>query len=246
MRIDRTVVGKAESGERPPSDPVLKAWIEECRIENVELVLVLAELARAADDNNEPIPAWFADYAADIEPVAHTIKTWQGMIMPGLLQTPSYARALFESMGYDAATIDARVAARIKRQSILDRADPVSLWVVLDDAVLRRCVGSETVMHEQLSYLAERATAHNIGVQVVPAENGANAGCVGALTIASVAGKPDVAVIEGVQDTVSEMQELVRSALSIFDRVRLDALPGSASLNVIMEAAKNYDGNGLA
>jgi transcriptional regulator with XRE-family HTH domain len=87
MRIDRTVVGKAESGERPPSDPVLKAWIEECRIENVELVLVLAELARAADVNNEPIPSWFADYAADIEPVAHTIKTWQPVVVHGLLQT---------------------------------------------------------------------------------------------------------------------------------------------------------------
>jgi transcriptional regulator with XRE-family HTH domain len=142
LRIDRTVVGKAESGERPPSAPVLKAWIEECHIENVELVLVLAELARAGDDSHEPIPAWFADYAEDIEPAAHTIKTWHGMIIPGLLQTPGYARALFESMGYDAATIDARVEARIKRQSILDRADPV----LSGSCSMTRCCGAASVL----------------------------------------------------------------------------------------------------
>jgi transcriptional regulator with XRE-family HTH domain len=247
LSIDRTVVGKAESGDRPPSDPVLKAWIEACHIDNVELVTTLAELARAGDDNNDPIPSWFSSYAEDIEPVAHTIKTWQGMIMPGLVQTPAYARTLFEAMGEDSAKIDARVAARIKRQSILDREDPVSLWVVLDDAVLRRCVGSPEIMHEQLLYLAERAKLHNVGIQIVPAENGANAGCVGALTVASVAGKPDVAVVEGVQDTVTETQELVRSALDIFDRVRSDALPRGASLNNIMEAAKRYESSkGLA
>jgi transcriptional regulator with XRE-family HTH domain len=246
LQTDRTVIGKAESGERPPSDRVLEAWIETCRIENVELVMTLTELARAGDENNDPIPSWFADYAEDIEPVAHTIRTWQPVIMPGLLQTPAYARALFEAMGFDAVTVDARVTARVARQSILDRADPVSLWVVLDDAVLRRWVGSEQIMHEQLLFLAERARLHNVGVQVVPAENGANAGCVGALTVASVAGKPDVAVVEGVQDTVTETQELVRSAVGIFDLVRGDALPRAASLNTIMEAAKRYDSNGLA
>jgi transcriptional regulator with XRE-family HTH domain len=246
LRTDRTVIGKAESGERPPSDRVLEAWIDACHIENVELVLTLAELARAGDENNDPIPSWFADYAEDIEPVAHTIRTWQPVIMHGLLQTPRYARALFESMGLDAETVAARTEARIKRQGILDRADPCSLWVVLDYAVLMRNVGSPEIMHEQLLFLAERAKLHNVGVQVVPAENGANAGCVGALTIASVRGKPDVVVTGGVQDDVSETQELVRSALGIFDLVRGDALPRGASLDVIMEAAKRYDTNGLA
>src|ERR1700760_4526096 len=59
--IDRTVVGKAESGERPPSDSVLEAWIQACRIANVELITTLVDLARAMDDS-DPIPAWFSDY----------------------------------------------------------------------------------------------------------------------------------------------------------------------------------------
>jgi transcriptional regulator with XRE-family HTH domain len=241
LQTDRTVIGKAESGERPPSDRVLEAWVQACHVENVELVITLAELARAGDDNNEPIPSWFADYAEDIESVAHTIRTWQPVIIHGLLQTPRYARALFESMGLDAETVDARTEARIKRQAILDRAEPCALWAVLDYAVLQRNVGSPETMHEQLLYLAERARLPNVGVQIVPAENGANAGCVGAITVASVAGKPDIVVTGGVHDDVSETQELVRDALGIFDRVRGDALPRGASLDVIMEAAKRYD-----
>jgi len=98
LSVDRTAVGKAESGERPPSDAVLEAWIQACHIENVELITTLVDLARSTDDS-DPVPAWFADYLNDVEAVAHTIRTWQPMIVPGLLQTPDYARALFTAMG---------------------------------------------------------------------------------------------------------------------------------------------------
>jgi transcriptional regulator with XRE-family HTH domain len=240
LSIDRTVVGKAESGERPPSDLVLEAWIQVCQIENVELITTLVELARAMDDS-DPIPSWFADYVADVEAAAHTIRTWQPVIMPGLLQTPDYARALFTAMGEDSAKVEAQVTARVQRQSVLDRDEPVSLWVVLDDAVLRRCVASPAVMHEQLMFLAERAKLPHVGIQMVPAAAGANAGCVGAITVASVDGRPDVTVIGGVEDTVSETPRVVRKALGIFDRVRSEALPRGASLNVIMEAAEQWE-----
>lgn len=247
LQTDRTVIGKAESGERPPSDRVLTGWIEECHIGNVELVLTVAELARAGDDASDPIPSWFASYAQDVEPAAHTIRTWQPLIVPGLLQTPAYARALFESMGFDADTVAARTEARVRRQEILDRAEPCNLWTVLDYGVFLRKVGSPELMAEQLEYLGERARLHNVSVQVVPAENGANAGCVGPITVASVAGKPDVVVTGGVRDDVSESQELVRDGLGIFDRVRADALPRSGSLDIILKEAKHYaDGNWLA
>jgi transcriptional regulator with XRE-family HTH domain len=237
LSLDRTVVGKAESGERPPSDAVLEAWIKACRIANVELFTTLLDLARAMDDS-DPIPAWFSDYAQDIEPVAHT---WHPLIVPGLLQTAAYARALFQGMGERADRIDALVEARMRRQSVLDRDEPVLLWAVLDDAVLRRHVGSPEVMREQLLFLADRARLTHVGLQLVPAENGGNAGCVGALTVASVAGRPDVTVVSGVMDTVSERPDMVRYALGIFARVRSEALPRGASLDVIMEAAKRWE-----
>jgi hypothetical protein len=144
-------------------------------------------------------------------------------------------------MGESPDQITALVEARARRQSILERDQPVALWVVLDDVVLRRCVDSPAVMHEQLLFLADRARLFNIGVQVIPAENGGNAGCVGPITVASVAGRPDVAVLGGVEDTVSEAPYLVRKALGIFDRVRGEALPRGASLDLIMEAAKRWE-----
>jgi transcriptional regulator with XRE-family HTH domain len=87
LSIDRTVVGKVESGERPPSDLVLQSWIGACRITNVELYLTLLDLARAPDDN-DPIPSWFSDYAQDIEPVAHTIRTGSPSSSPGSCRLP--------------------------------------------------------------------------------------------------------------------------------------------------------------
>lgn len=214
--------------------------MQACRIANVELFMTLLDLARATDDS-DPIPAWFADYVNDVEAVAHTIRTWQPIIVPGLLQTPDYARALFTAMGERAAKVDAQVNARVQRQSVIDRDEPVSLWVVLDDTVLRRCVASPAVMHEQLTFLAARAQLTNVVVQMLPAAAGANAGCVGAVTIASVDGRPDVTVVGGVEDTVSETPRLVRKSLGIFDGVRSEALPRGASLDVIMEAAKRWE-----
>ena len=69
LAVDRTVVGKAESGERPPSGPVLDAWIKACRVTNVELVVTLAELARAMDDT-DPVPSWFEDWLVRQPPIA--------------------------------------------------------------------------------------------------------------------------------------------------------------------------------
>jgi hypothetical protein len=118
------------------------------------------------------------------------------VIIPGLLQAPAYARALFEAMGESDAKTDALVKARFQRQTTTDHDESASLRAVLDDAVLRRCVASPQVMHQQLMFLAQRAKLHNAGVQLTPAENGAKAGCVGAIPVASVAGKPDVGALE--------------------------------------------------
>jgi transcriptional regulator with XRE-family HTH domain len=239
LGFDRSVVTKAETGDRPPTDDVLTMWIELCDL-SPELFTELAELARMANGDDDPVPSWFADYLDDVEPVAHTIRTWQPVIMPGLLQTPGYARALFVAMGESESRIEALTAKRIERQSIIDRDNPPSLWVVLDEAVLRRRVGSESIMHEQISYLAERALLQHVGVQVVPAESGANAGCVGALTIASVDGAPDVLLTEAVEDATTENRSRVRKGLDIFDRVRYDALPRAASLELIREVAEQW------
>jgi transcriptional regulator with XRE-family HTH domain len=235
LGFDRTVITKAETGDRVPTDTVLEAWCEACGLD-LELFTELAELARASDG---PVPTWFTDWL-DAEREAHTIRSWQPIIVPGLLQTPDYARALFVAAGAEDDRADALVTARIERQAILDRADPPGLWFVLDETVLHRRVGSETIMHDQLAHLAELSQRQNVGIQVVPAACGANAGCVGALTVASVDGAPDVLLTETVEDVTTERRPLLRKALEIFDRVRYDALPRTASLELITEVAEQW------
>jgi len=173
LPTDRTVIGKAESGERPPSDPVLKAWTETCRIENVELIDALAELARSSDG---PIPAGFEDYL-QTEREAHTLRIRQPLIVPGPLQTADYARQLFAKARADPAKIDGMVSARLDRQKVFERADPPHTVVVLDEGVLHHLIGTPAIMHDQLMHLA--GVAETSQVQVVPASRGGNAGLSG-------------------------------------------------------------------
>jgi transcriptional regulator with XRE-family HTH domain len=235
LGFDRTVITKAESGARLPSDEVLSAWCEACGLD-LELFSRLAVLARNGDG---PIPTWFEDWL-EAERQAAMLRIWQPLLIPGLLQTADYARALFLEGQTDTSdeTIDALVAARLERQAILDRPGPPETVAVLDESVLRRLIGSPRVMHDQLVRVVDVSMHPNVSVHVVPADNGANAGMGGAFDIASADGMPEVVRMEGVEDVTSERRALVRQAEIAFERVRRDALPRAASRNLIREVAE--------
>jgi hypothetical protein len=171
--------------------------------------------------------------------LAHTIRTWHQIIIPGPLQIPDYARALAEATGTSDDLIEERVAARIdlQQQTIERRPVPTTLIAVMDEAVLHRRVGSEGVRHKQLMHLAEQGQRKHIGIQVVPASRGANAGHVGAFTIASL-DDADVMLMDAVEDVTTDKRPAMRVALAIFDRVRLDALSGPESLELIVKVAE--------
>ena len=78
---------------------------------------------------------------------AVTLHTWQSALIPGLFQTPDYARAILTSWRFDTdGDIEAKLAARIDWQAILDRDDPPDLCALLDESVLHRCIGSAAIM----------------------------------------------------------------------------------------------------
>ena len=234
LGFDRTVVAKAETGERPPTDDVLAAWCEACHLDDA-LFRRLAVLARRGDG---PIPTWFEDWL-QAEGEAQSLRIWSPTLIPGLLQTAEYARALFLAAQSDTSedVIGALVAARLERQAILDRADPPDLVVVLDEAVLHRLIGSPQVMHDALVQVAELSQRPYVMVQVVPTSNGANAGLAGAFDIAAADGMPETLRMEGVEDQTMEKRALVRKAAVAFDRVRGDALPRDASRDLILKVA---------
>jgi transcriptional regulator with XRE-family HTH domain len=235
LGFDRTVIAKAETGDRPPTPDVLAAWCQACGVDG-ELFERWAVLTRRTDG---PVPTWFEGWL-DTERKAHTLRLWSPVLLPGLLQTADYARALFLAMGMDEDAAGEQVSVRLGRQDILDRADPPLVVAVIYEAVLHHLVGSPQVMHDALAHVAELPKRPNVSIQVVPIETGANAGLSGAFDLASGEGEPDVLRMDGVEDVTMESRALVRKAAGIFVRVQADALPRAASQALILEAAEQW------
>jgi transcriptional regulator with XRE-family HTH domain len=237
LGFERTVIAKAESGDRVPSDPVLTAWAQTCHLD-IDHYQRLADLARTPDS---PVPAWFEDYL-EAERAAQSLLIWSPIVIPGLLQTGAYARVLLLAQQTDTSddAIDALVNVRLGRQAIFDRADPPDVSVVLDEAVPHRLIGTPAIMHDALVHMAELALRPYIVVQVVPSSKGANAGIGGAFDIASADGAPDMLRTDGVEDQTTENRPLIRKHKVAFNRVRGDALSRDASRDLLLEAAEQW------
>ena len=120
-----------------------------------------------------------------LETAATSIDIYMSVIVPALLQTADYARAVIGAVRPDlpGAEIDRRVELRLRRQALLDQDSPPALRVLLDDTVLRRPVGGEKVMAAQRRRLLEDAARPAVTLQVLPVEAGAHAGMDGPFTI---------------------------------------------------------------
>lgn len=236
LGFDRTVITKAETGERPPTADVLAAWCAACQLDE-DLYFRLAALARRSDGS--VVPSWFESWL-DAESEAHTLRVWSPVVVPGLLQTAEYARALHTATGCDEDAAQGYVEARLERQAILGRSDPPHVVAVLDESALRRLIGSPQVMADQLSHLSALSERPNISVQIVPSGIGANAGLSGAFDLASGDGAPEVLRMDGVEDVTTDSRSLVRKAADMFVRVQADALPRAASRALVLEAAEQW------
>ncbi len=237
LGYDRSVIAKAETGERPPTPEVADALDAELFPGGpAGFVGRLAKLARRADG---PVPSWFESWL-EAEREAHMLRLWSPVLVPGLLQTPGYARALFLAAGFDEEAAQEHVSVRLGRQAILERPHPPHVAVVLDESVLHRLIGSPQVMADQLTHIAEVSERPDISVQVIPSDTGANAGLSGAFDLASGDGGPEVLRMEAVEDVTAESRSLVRKAANIFVRVQADALPRAASRTLILEAAEQW------
>jgi transcriptional regulator with XRE-family HTH domain len=190
-----------------------------------------------------PYPRWFADWV-DAEARATVIRTWEPLLVPGLLQTPEYARALFRAWQTtgDEDEVERLVMARIDRQRIFGRANPPSFWAVLDEGVLRRRIGSAKVMQDQLAHLAEISERPLIKVHVIPAEVGAHIGLLGAFAIAGFADDaPGITYFESPDEGETTTDSVtVAKIILTFDTLRSETLPRGASRDLIMKVAEEY------
>jgi Domain of unknown function (DUF5753) len=131
------------------------------------------------------------------------------------------------------------VSARLERQAIFDRPQPPTLWVVIDETVLHRLIGSAKIMHEQLLHLADMSCRQGITVQVVPAGIGAHAGLLGGFAIATASSGPSTVYMESPdQGQTTQLPTVVEKLSLTFGTLRADALPRGASLDLIRKVAE--------
>ena len=179
MFLSSDMIGKIEQGQRTPTEQFINACetVPELGANGAlrELREQLRELLK-----QRAHPGWFANWP-DREARAVSLKNYQLAVVPGLLQTEDYARALLtDKIGRSPDEVDDLVAARMERQAILERERPPELWMVIDEAVLHRPVGGTYVMRDQLAHLAEMARRPNIVLQVIPASVSVHDGLPGA------------------------------------------------------------------
>jgi transcriptional regulator with XRE-family HTH domain len=164
-----------------------------------------------------------------LEAETSSIRAYQAQLVPGLLQTEDYTRAILRvglMVARHQEEIDRFVEIRKARQALLVQDPPVMLWTVLDEAVLRRRIGSDDVMRAQLERLIEVAKLPNVNVQVLLDDAGEHPGLEGSFMILGFAeSDPDVVYIDAATGGMYvEQQEDIARYAWVFDHVRASAL----------------------
>jgi len=183
------------------------------------------------------LPSWFEAYIG-LESEAVRLRDFQPLVMPGLLQTEDYARAVLRAAPHagSSAEIDRQVALRMERQAILGQAIPPDLWVVLSESVLRVHVGGPAVLRVQLMRLAEVAERPNVTLQVLPFTTAAHVQPISPFTMLEFTDDADPTVVYLEHLTGSlllENEDEVRRYRVVFDHLRAEALGTGQTADLI-------------
>ncbi|MGW4913868.1 helix-turn-helix domain-containing protein [Streptomyces sp. NPDC004270] len=208
-----------------------------------ELLLVLAGSEDTAGRHHwwhayrGVLPPTYRDFIS-LESQASAMRTLETSVVPGLLQTPEYARAVTRAAvdGLDDEALDALVKVRLARQDVLRNHPPLELSAVLDEAVLRREVGGPGVMARQLERLVEAARLPQVRLQVLPFSAGAHIGITGPFVIFSFPSTSDLDVVVLDQLTSSlylERKEDLQAYTEAFNTLQIHALSPEDSLDYI-------------
>lgn len=187
------------------------------------------------------LPTWFEAYIG-LEAEAVRLRDFQSMVIPGLLQTEDYARAVLRTAPSAAAAehVDRQVALRMERQAVLSQASPPDLWVVLSESVLRVQVGGPEVMRAQLRRLLGVSGHPNVTLQVLPFTTAAHVQPISPFTILEFpeAADPAVVYLEHLTGSLFlESEEEVGRYTVVFDHLRAEALGTGQSASFIEQVA---------
>ncbi len=248
LLVSQSKISRLENGRRSISQRDVRDLCGVYEVEDQRIVDSLMEMAR--DSRQQGWWHTFGDIPYSVyiglETDAESLRVYEPQIVTGLLQTPAYAEALVRGAlpETSSAEIEKRVRVRMRSQDrIKDPANPLRLWVVLDEAALHRVVGSRLVMREQLERLLELADLPHVTVQVLPFEVGAHPGLNGQYAILEFTDTADSSVVylEGVtSDLYLEKAQDVQKYAVMYEHLRAQSLNVEASRQLIDRMAKEY------
>ncbi|WP_238580814.1 helix-turn-helix domain-containing protein [Streptomonospora alba] len=233
--VSHQMLGAIERAERSPR----KEFAEKAD----QVLRANGTLARLWPGAQDAYPHWFKKFI-DLEAEARAIHDFQLQAVPGLFQTKDYARAVLGA-GWPPKAEEENsrlLAVRLERQTLLQRKHPPLLWVVIDEGVLRRPVGSAEIMTEQLGRLLEIAAMPFIRLQVLPFAQGAHAAMDGAFKVLDMSNGETVAYAEvpGTGQVITDSDEVSQCALR-FGALRSAALPPDESGEFIRQYKEKYE-----
>jgi hypothetical protein len=191
---------------------------------------------------DDVMPGWFQTYVG-LESAASLIRSYEVQVLPGLLQTAAYARAVITSglPGISEDEMDRRINLRAQRQELLRRANPVQFWVVIDEAAIHRPLGGTRVMREQFEHLLDLMSLPNVVVQIMPYAIGGHAGEGGSFSILRFP-EPDLVDLVYVPQLFSaaflDKPDYVERYSRVIERLAVDALPPARTHESIEALAK--------
>lgn len=236
VEVNQGSLSRIENGDRGTTPVLVKALLDCYEVNDKAIREDVLDLVRADQAHKRP---WWRKYAAvvnttqyggylTLESSATSLRAYQPLLIPGLLQTEGYAREVISEMRVDLSPrqVQALVDVRMQRQAMLHGDNPPKFWAVIDEAAIRRNVGSSAVMREQVQSLLEVCEHPHITVQLLPFEVGAHAGLYGSFILMDFPEPtPEVVWVENLTNSVYFEDPVdVDRYTEVFDHLRARAL----------------------
>ncbi|MGW3294433.1 helix-turn-helix domain-containing protein [Streptomyces xiamenensis] len=247
MGFSRPKLSRIEAGEVRVSQNDMKALLSLYGVADEQRRSLFVQAARDAHKSGwwqayqDTLPRTYADYIA-LESEAVEIKNFEPILIPGLLQTEAYTRAviLANPAVLPQADVDRLVTVLRERQSILTGERPPRLWAILGESAIRQTIGGGTVMREQLAHLEAVAKDQHIVIQVLPHSAGAHPGLTGAFVVFALPHDSDVVCVENMTGTLYMDRPGERQSYNeAFNHLRAAALNPADSLALIQRVAQD-------
>ncbi|MFK0113116.1 helix-turn-helix domain-containing protein [Streptomyces sp. NPDC091217] len=236
IEVNQGSLSRIMNGDRGTTPVLVKALLDCYSVTDPAVREDILDLVRADQAQKQK---WWRKYSAvinttqyggylELEQSATTLRSYEPQLIPGLLQTPEYARQVITAMrvDLDAKQIQDLVDVRMKRQSLLVREDAPKLWAVIDEAAFRRIESKPAVLKEQLEHLLDVEPRTNITLQLLPFDAGFHPGLYGSFMLMGFPEpNPDVVWVENLTNSVYfEGSDDVGRYTEVFDHLRATAL----------------------